>query len=463
MRRSSENGLARAIDELRQLLGVRCSTLASDRETHGGGEAYHPNRPPDAVCYPLSTEEAAEAVRICVGQGVPIVPFGAGTSLEGHVCALEGGVSIDMSRMNAILDVHAADLDAAVQAGVTRLQLDEYLRDSGLFFPVDPGADATIGGMVATRASGTNAVRYGTMRENVLWLTVVLPDGRVMRTAQRARKSSAGYDLTRLFVGSEGTLGLITEVGLKLHGRPEAVSAARCSFPSAEAAVAAAVQLIQSGVPVARVEFMDENAIAAVNAHAGTSFPRAATLLYEFHGSPESVEADASNAGELAEENGGTGFVWVASEDERARLWHVRHNFHYAMLAQRPGAKIWGTDVCAPISNLPDCVAKAVADVRSAPFPAAAIGHVGDGNFHMSYLIDVESPDELAQVRELNRRMVLHAIECGGTCTGEHGVGYGKSKFLPIEFDAVALDVMHMIKERLDPRGLFNPGKVLPE
>ena len=451
-----------ALDELRALLGERCSTRPAELEQHGRGESYHPCRPPDAVCWPLSTDEVVAVVAICRRHLLPIVPFGAGTSLEGHVAALEGGVALDLSRMSRIREVRADDMDATVEAGVTRLQLDAALRDTGLFFPVDPGADATLGGMAATRASGTNAVRYGTMRENVLALEVVLADGRIVKTANRARKSSAGYDLTRLFVGSEGTLGVITALTLRLHGRPEAVAAAVSSFPDVDRAVATAMETVQSGIPVARMELLDGTVMAAVNRFSKLDYPASATLFLEFHGSAAAVEEQATRVGEFAAGNGGSAFRWAHREEERRALWQARHDLHYATLAMRPGAKVWGTDVCVPISALASCISEARRDAAGAPFPVTTLGHVGDGNVHMGYLIDMGNPAEIALAERLNDRLVRHAIALGGTCTGEHGVGYGKARFLPLEHGDAAMGLMRQIKSMLDPLNLLNPGKILP-
>ncbi len=451
-----------AINGLRALFGERCSTRPAEREQHGRGESYHPCRPPDAVCWPVSTAEVVAAVELCRQHRLPIVPFGVGTSLEGHVTALEGGVALDLSRMNRILAVRPEDMDVTVEAGVTRKQLDQELRDSGLFFPIDPGADATLGGMAATRASGTNAVRYGTMRENVLALTVVLADGRVVKTANRARKSSAGYDLTRLFVGSEGTLGVITEVTLRLHGRPEAVASAVCSFPSVDQAVATAMETVQAGIPVARMELLDGNVMEAVNRFSKLDYPATATLFLEFHGSAASVEEQAALVGELAAGNDGSAFRWALRPEERNALWQARHDLHYATLAMRPGAKVWGTDVCVPISALGECIREARRDAAEAPFFVTTLGHVGDGNFHMGYLIDMADPAEIKAAERLNERLVRHAISLGGTCTGEHGVGYGKAKFLTLEHGDAAVSLMRQIKHMIDPENLFNPGKILP-
>jgi D-lactate dehydrogenase (cytochrome) len=455
--------IASALPGLQNLLGERLSTRPADRDHHGHGESYHPTKPPDAVAWPVSTAEVVAVVNHCRTHNLPIVPFGAGTSLEGHVTALHGGISLDMSRMNKIQAVRPEDMDATVEAGVTRKQLNSDIRDTGLFFPIDPGADATIGGMAATRASGTNAVRYGTMRENVIAMTVVLADGRVVKTANRARKSSAGYDLTRLFVGSEGTLGIITEVTLRLHGLPEAMATAICSFPDCDQAVQTAIETIQSGIPVARMELLDDNAILAVNRFAKLDYPPTATLFFEFHGSPAAVEEQATQVAAIAEANAGSAFRWAHKPEERSALWQARHDFHYASLAMRPGSKAWGTDVCVPISALADCIRQARVDAATAPFFVTCLGHVGDGNFHMGYLIKMDDPEERAIAERLNDRLVHHAISLGGTCTGEHGIGYGKARFLRTEHGNNAIDLMHGIKTLLDPTNLLNPGKVLPE
>jgi D-lactate dehydrogenase (cytochrome) len=461
-RGAPDDRLQGLVRELTSLLGERCTTAAAERDHHGHGEAYHPTYPPDAVCYAVSTEEVAAIVRLCQKYRVPVVPYGAGTSLEGHVAALRGGICIDVSRMREILAVHPEDLDVTVQAGVTRQQLNAHLRDTGLFFPVDPGADATLGGMAATRASGTNAVRYGTMRDNVLALTVVMSDGTVVRTGSRARKSSAGYDLTRLFVGSEGTLGIITEVTLRLYGIPEAVSAAVCSFPDIESAVRTAIESIQVGVPVARVELLDDLCMRAINAYNGMSYPEAPTLFFEFHGTPRGVEEQAATVGEIAAANGGGDWQWASSAEERNRLWHARHNLHYAQLALRPGAKSWGTDACVPLSQLATCIGDIRPYTEAASFPVTTLGHVGDGNFHLTFIIDTNDPAEIREAEALNVRLVERAIELGGTCTGEHGIGYGKSKFLRAELGEGAVEVMRLLKTALDPHGIMNPGKILP-
>lgn len=456
-----------ALDELtaalRELLGPRCSTSDSEREHHGHGESYHLTQAPDVVCYAQTTEEVSQIVALCHRAKVPVIPFGAGTSLEGHVVALHGGVCLDLSRMNRIVAVNAEDLDCVVEAGVTRHQLNTHLRDTGLFFPVDPGADATLGGMTATRASGTNAVRYGTMKDNVLALTVVLADGTVLKTGGRARKSSAGYDLTRLFVGSEGTLGVITEITLKLYGIPEASSVAVCSFPDVASAVACAIETIQCGIQVARVELLDEICMRAINRHSNLSYPETAALFLEFHGTEAAVVSQAETVQMLAEGHGGEGWRFAAGAEERTKLWQARHNLHYALLALRPGASSWGTDACVPISALATCITEIRQHARDAPFPVPALGHVGDGNFHMGFLIRMDAPDEIREAERLNALLVNRAIELGGTCTGEHGVGYGKAKFMRKEHGDAAIAVMRTLKASLDPDNIMNPGKVLPD
>ncbi|MCI0430599.1 MAG: FAD-binding protein [Rhodospirillales bacterium] len=448
------------LETLRARFGPRMSTSAAVLESHGHDESYHASAPPDVVIFPESIAELVEIVAMAREHQVPLIPFGAGTSLEGHVAALSGGISVDMTRMNRILAVNAADLDARVEAGVTRKELNAAIRDAGLFFPVDPGADASIGGMTATRASGTNAVRYGTMRENVLGLTVVLADGRVIRTGGRARKSAAGYDLTRLFVGSEGTLGIIAEVTVRLYGLPEAMSAAVVSFPSVEAAVETVILTIQSGIPVARIELLDAVQMEAINRYSKLDYPAQPTLFFEFHGSERAVVEQAEAVGAIAAEWGGGDFQWATRPEDRTRLWQARHDAYYAALALRPGAKGWATDVCVPISALAQCIAETRADVAQAALLAPIVGHVGDGNFHLVFVIDPNDPDELERARAVNERMVLRAIAMGGTSTGEHGIGCGKLDFLTAEHgEAVA--IMRQIKQALDPMNLMNPGKVV--
>jgi D-lactate dehydrogenase (cytochrome) len=445
---------------LAALLGDRLSTSAAVCAQHGKDESYHQAHSPDAVAFPHTTEEVAAIVKLCAAHDTPIIPFGTGTSLEGQVAALNGGVCIDMTPMNRVLRVNADDLDATVEAGVTRKQLNEYLRDTGLFFPIDPGADASLGGMAATRASGTNAVRYGTMRENVLSLTVVLADGRIIRTARRARKSAAGYDLTRLFVGSEGTLGVITELTLRLYGIPEAISAAVCAFPTLEDAVDAVILTIQSGVPVARIELLDEGQMAAINSYSKLAYKVAPTLFFEFHGSPAGVAEQSETVKSIAGDHGGADFRWATTAEERSKLWQARHDAYYAALATRPGSKGWATDVCVPISRLAECIRETKQDLAQSPVPSALVGHVGDGNFHLVFMIDPNRPDEIAEASRLNDRMVARALAMEGTCTGEHGVGYGKMEFLIAEHGE-AVSLMRAIKRALDPANIMNPGKIV--
>lgn len=448
------------LDELSALLGDRLSTAPAVREHHGKDESFHRPVSPDAVAFVRSTEEASAAVAACARHKAPVIPYGTGTSLEGHVAALEGGICIDLGGMNEIVEVNRDDLDCTVQAGVTRRQCNEHLRDTGLFFPVDPGADASLGGMAATRASGTTTVRYGAMRENVLGLTAVLADGRVIRTGGRSRKSAAGYDLTRLFVGSEGTLGVITEVTLRLYGIPESVSAAACCFPAVADAVNATILTIQSGVPVARIELLDKPSIAAVNAFSGLDRPVAYTLFYEFHGTEASVREQAETAQAIAEEHGGGHFAWTANHEERNRLWRARHDALYAMMAAAPGTKAMATDVCVPISRLAECISETEADNAAAPFPAPIAGHVGDGNFHVAYMIRPGDDAQAAAAGALHDRLIARALRMGGTCTGEHGIGYGKIGYLDAECGE-AVSAMRAIKLALDPDNIMNPGKVI--
>jgi len=460
VKRRTDARLEMALAILKQKFGERLSTAEAVRNQHGKGEDHYPVLPPDAVIFAESTEEIAEAVRVCAEHKVPVIPFGTGTSLEGHVGAIEGGITIDVSRMNKVLQVNAEDLDCRVQAGVTRKALNEYLRDTGLFFPIDPGADASLGGMTATRASGTNAVRYGTMRENVLALTVVLADGRVIKTARRAKKSAAGYDLTRLFVGSEGTLGIITEISLRLYGIPEAMSSAVCNYPSLEAAVNTCIATIQSGIPIARIEIADEVQIDAINKYSGTNFPVEPTLFLEFHGSHASVQEQAEKVKEISIGFGGGDFQWTTKAEERTKMWQARHDAAYAAKAIRKGAQVWATDVCVPISRLAECIVETQGDIKSLKLIAPIVGHVGDGNFHMVLIADPNDADEMRRANELNQRLVLRALAMEGTCTGEHGIGMGKMDFLIAEHgDAVA--VMRTIKKALDPDNIMNPGKVL--
>ncbi|MGC2855730.1 FAD-linked oxidase C-terminal domain-containing protein [Novispirillum sp. DQ9] len=452
---------AACLAELRALLGDRLSTAQAVRDQHGRDESYHAPHPPDAVAFAASTEEVSAIVRICAAHGTPIIPFGTGTSLEGHVAALHGGVCIDVSGMNAILEVRPEDMDVTVQAGVTRKRLNEHLRDTGLFFPIDPGADASLGGMCATRASGTNAVRYGTMRENVLNLTVVLADGRVIRTAGRAKKSAAGYDLTRLFIGSEGTLGIITEVTLKLYGIPESILSAVCPFPSVEDAINTVILTIQSGVPVARVEFLDEVQMRAVNGYSKLSYAEQPTLFFEFHGSQAGVREQVEMVQAIAADHGGADFQWSGSPEERDRLWQARHNAYYAGISLVPGAEAFSSDVCVPISRLADCILETKKDLDASAIATPMVGHVGDGNFHVLFVVDPTRPGQLEEAKALNARIVRRAIAMGGTCTGEHGIGYGKMEFLAAEMGEDTLSVMRAVKHALDPANLLNPGKVV--
>ena len=448
------------IDELRALLGERLSTSAAVCEQHGHGESYHPTHPPDAVAFAHSTEEVAEIVKICARHKRPVIAFGTGTSLEGHVAALHGGICIDLSHMNEVIEVNSDDMDCRVQAGVTRKQLNEYLRHTGLFFPIDPGADASLGGMAATRASGTNAVRYGTMRDNVLSLIVVLADGRIIKTGGRARKSAAGYDLTRLFVGSEGTLGVITEITLRLHGIPEAILAAVCSFATLEGAVNAVILTIQLGIPVARIEILDEVQIDAINRYSGLDYPVLPTLLFEFHGTENWVREQAEMVGDITEELGGSDFRWETKTEDRAKLWQARHDSYYAAMALRPGSKGWATDVCVPISRLAECLLETKQDIQDSDLLAPIVGHAGDGNFHLCLVVDPDDKAEMDRAHALNERLVMRAIAMGGTCTGEHGIGTGKMKFLQAEHgEAVA--VMRALKVALDPDDIMNPGKMI--
>jgi len=449
-----------ALAALAARFGDRYTTSPAVRERHGQDESWHLPAPPDAVVYPESTDEVSVIARVCAEHKTPMIPFGVGTSLEGHVAALQGGVCIDLGRMNKVLEINVEDMDARVQAGVTRKQLNAYIKDTGLFFPVDPGADATLGGMTATRASGTTAVRYGTMRDNVLGLTAVLADGRIVRTGTRARKSSTGYDLTRLFVGSEGTLGVITEVAVRLHGVPQAVSAAVCHFPSLQDAVDTVISTIQSGIPVARIELLDEVQVRGINNYSKTDYALAPTLFFEFHGTEAGVDEQAQLVGQLARDNGAAGFRWATLPEERSKLWEARHNAYYGGLSLRPGARGYVTDVCVPISRLAECVVATKRDIEASGLIAPIVGHVGDGNFHLVILVDPENQEEVRQAAALNERVVHRALDAGGTCSGEHGVGYGKLQFLETEHGE-ALSLMRTIKQALDPHNLMNPGKIV--
>ncbi|MXQ06675.1 FAD-binding protein [Alphaproteobacteria bacterium GH1-50] len=445
---------------LKQRFGDRAETGDSLRRQHAHTTTWIGNQPPDIVVWPETTAEVSEIVALAHHHRVPVIPFGTGTSLEGQVNAPAGGISIDFARMNKVLAVHPEDLDCVVQPGITRVALNTYLRDTGLFFPIDPGADASIGGMAATRASGTNAVRYGTMKDNILSLEAVLADGSVIRTGQRAKKSSAGYDLTRLMIGAEGTLGIITELTLRLHGIPEAISSAVCSFPTVEAACQAVIMTVQMGLPVARIELLDEVQVRACNGHSGLTLPETPLLLLEFHGTDAGVREQAETFGSIAEETGGTGFEWTTSPEERTRLWQARHDAYWAALTLRPGASPFVTDTCVPISRLADCMAATREKLTETGFIAPIVGHVGDGNFHTLLLVDMESVDEVEKAKAFVSWLSRLAIENDGTCTGEHGVGQGKKPYLDEELGG-AVDAMVAIKAALDPRNILNPGKIL--
>ena len=448
------------LDALKARFGAQYSTALVVREQHGRDESSFVAPPPAAVVFAESTQDVADAVKLASRFEVPVIPFGVGTSLEGHLLAVQGGISIDLGRMNKVLSVNADDLTVTVQPGVTRKQLNDEIKNTGLFFPIDPGADATIGGMSATRASGTNAVRYGTMRENVLSLEVVTAGGDVIRTGTRAKKSSAGYDLTRLFIGSEGTLGVITEITVRLYPLPEAISAAICSFPSIEAAVRTTIQVIQLGVPIARVELIDVNTVRMVNAHSKLGLREEPMLLMEFHGSPAGVKEQAELVQEIASEHGGNAFQWATTPEERTRLWTARHNAYFAAIQSRPGCRAISTDTCVPISRLADCLLDSVKEADESGLPYFLVGHVGDGNFHFGYLLDPNKPQERELAEKLNHQLVMRALSLEGTCTGEHGVGLHKMEFLVTETGAGAVDMMRTIKRALDPKNIMNPGKI---
>jgi len=450
------------LEALRERFGTAFSTSEAVRAHHGRDESPYPPMLPDGVVHAASIEDIAWVAAHCHRHKVPLIPFGAGSSLEGHVLAVQGGISLDLSGMDRILSVDAEDQCVTVQAGVRRKQLNEHLRDTGLFFPVDPGADATLGGMASTRASGTNAVRYGTMRDNVMALKVVTADGRIVHTGSRARKSSAGYDLTGVFVGSEGTLGIIAEVTVRLYPQPEAVSAAVCNFPTLEAAVNSVIEIIQMGVPIARVEFMDTDAVKATNAYSKLDLAESPLLLFEFHGSPEGVKEQALAVGEITAGHGGTDFQWAEHPEDRTRLWTARHHAYFAGVQMRPGCRATTTDVCVPISQLAHCVSATAADLETASFPHTIVGHVGDGNFHVLMMIDPDKPEEWRESEHINRRLVERAIAMGGTCTGEHGVGLHKMEFMQAEHGESALDMMRALKQAFDPHQILNPGKTIP-
>lgn len=451
---------AALLEALQQQFAERVSIAQAVREHHGRDESPFDPQLPDAVVFARSTEEVQSIVRLCAQHDVPVIPYGNGSSLEGHLLAVQGGVTIDLSEMNQVVSINAEDLTVTVQPGISRKQLNEALRDTGLFFPIDPGADASIGGMTATRASGTNAVRYGTMRENVLGLTVVTADGRVVKTGTRARKSSAGYDLTRLFVGSEGTLGVITEITVRLYPQPEAISAAVCAFPSIGNAVRAVIETIQMGVPIARVEFVDTLAVRAINRHSNLTLREAPMLFFEFHGTESGVQEQARTVQDIVAEHGGEDFEWATRPEDRSRLWNARHSAYFAMLQLKPGCRAVTTDVCVPISRLAECVDETEQDLIASTLPCPIVGHVGDGNFHVAMLLDPDKPEELEEAERINHRIVGRALKMGGTCTGEHGVGLHKMGFMLEEHGAAAIGVMRAIKQALDPKNLMNPGKI---
>ena len=458
--RATDAALESLTSELSSRFGDRVATSAAVREQHGHSLTWAKNQPPDVVVYPQTSEEVSEIAKLCAAHWVPVIPFGTGTSLEGHINAPHGGVSIDLSLMKRIIAVHDEDLDCVVEAGVTRKELNEHLRDKGLFFPIDPGADASIGGMVATRASGTNAVRYGTMKDVVLSLTVVLPNGEIVKTATRAKKSAAGYDLTRLFIGSEGTLGIVTEITLRLQGIPEAISAGICPFPSVKAACDAVIMTIQSGIPVARIELLDELQVRAVNLHSKLTLPESPLLLLEFHGTEAGVQEQAERFGDIAAEFGGGPFDWATKPEERTRLWQARHDSYWAARGLRPGAQSVATDVCVPISRLAECVDETKRDILEIGLIAPIVGHVGDGNFHVQPLVDMDNPAEVEACEAFVDRLVKRALAMEGTCTGEHGIGQKKMKYLELEHGPAALDLMRVLKQAIDPHNIMNPGKI---
>ncbi len=457
----NEAGIETVSGILKQRFGDRFQTGAAIREQHGHTTTWIENQSPDAVVFPHTTDEVSQIVKACAAHKVPVIAFGTGTSLEGHVNAPAGGISVDLTQMNRILAVNASDLDCVVQAGVTREDLNTHLRDQGLFFPIDPGANASLGGMAATRASGTNAVRYGTMKDNILSLQAVMPDGQIIRTGHRARKSSAGYDLTRLLIGAEGTLGIITEITLRLQGIPEAITSARCSFPTVDAACQAVMMTIQYGIPVARIELLDELSVKAANAYSGLNLPETPLLLLEFHGSETGAVEQAETFGQIAEEFGGTDFAATSTTEERNKLWQARHDMYWASLQLRPGAHGMSTDVCVPISRLAECVTAAQQKAADMGLLAPVVGHVGDGNFHTLLLMDMENAEEVAKAEEFVGWLNDMAISMEGTCTGEHGIGQGKMPYLVKELGP-ATDYMAAIKAALDPDNIMNPGKILP-
>ncbi|MEM8790626.1 MAG: FAD-linked oxidase C-terminal domain-containing protein [Pseudomonadota bacterium] len=451
-----------AIEALAPHFGDRLSRADGVRETYGRNEAWYPVTPPDAVIWPETTEEVALVAKTCNEHGCPIIAWGAGTSLEGHIVPVQGGITLSFDRMKKILDIHNEDMDAVVQPGVTRHQLNEELRATGLFFPIDPGADASLGGMASTRASGTCAVRYGTMRESVMALEVVMADGRIIRTGSRARKASNGYDLTKLFVGSEGTLGIITELTVRLHAQPEAVSAAICGFESLEGAISTVMQTMQMAIPVARIELVDELAIKAINAYNDYEMHEGPHLFVEFHGSEQSVAEQAEIVGAICEENGGTGFEWATQQEDRNRLWSARHNFYYAIKQMFPGRTGYNTDACVPISRLQECILESWDDQKDSGLNSVLIGHAGDGNFHLSYMVDPDDPEDIDKAKALADRLSERTIRMGGTVSGEHGIGIGKRKFMAEEHGMGAWELMGEIKRTFDPSGILNPGKLVP-
>jgi D-lactate dehydrogenase (cytochrome) len=461
-KRPEPAALATTIEALAARFGNRLVTSQAVREQHGHTTTWLPNQPPDAVVMAQETADIQDVVRICAANGVPVIAFGTGTSLEGQVNAAAGGVCIDLRDMNRILEVHAEDLDCVIQPGVTRKALNENLRDQGLFFPIDPGADASLGGMASTRASGTNAVRYGTMRDNVLALKVVRGDGEIIKTGTRAKKSSAGYDLTHLFVGAEGTLGIITELTIKLRGIPDTIAAASCSFATVAGACQATILAVQTGIPVARIELLNEAQVRCCNAYSKLTLPETPLLLLEFHGSEAEVAEQSKNFREIALECGGGDFTWTTRPEDRTKLWQARHDAYWSVKSLRPGSDVAATDVCVPISRLAECVAETEEDLARMNLVAPIVGHVGDGNFHCSMICDRNDADEVARAEAFMHRLVERAQAMGGTCTGEHGIGQGKQKYLKAELGVEALDAMHAIKQAMDPQNIFNPGKIFP-
>ncbi|MFD2523340.1 FAD-binding oxidoreductase [Emticicia soli] len=448
-------------EELKALLHERVVADEAIRNEHGVGFSYHACTPPDWVVYPSSTEEVAEIVKICAAYQIPITPFGAGTSVEGHILALKGGVCIDFKLMNQLLEVNQADMYATIQPGITRNQLDDTLQDTGFFFPIGPGVNATLGGMASTRASGTNAVRYGTMKDNILSLQIVLPDGKIIKTGSKARKSSAGYDLTRLFIGAEGTLGIITELTIKLHSYPQAIYAAVCCFPTVEAAVNTAIQTIQKGIPIAKVELLDAQMMMAINRYSALNYEESPTLFLEFHGSPSELEEQIAQVEHIAQSFGAKEFIWERDEAARTKLWRARTDAAPASVALRKNAQLMSTDVCVPISKLASCITSTQLDIEATGILAPILGHVGDGNFHLTIVIDPNDAEEFARAKALNKRLVERALAMEGTCTGEHGIGIGKLSYMPLEHGD-AINTMWAIKKALDPLNIMNPGKLLP-